>query len=424
MNSRATAALALQHIIAQGKNLDTALNPITEDKAFVQTLCYGVCRYYHQLKFIESQLLDKPLKEKDSLVSLLILIGLFQLIYLRTDDYAAVHETVAACKAINKPWAKQLINAVLRKFIRQQTSIMEKLAENESGYYSHPNWFIKQIKKNYPEHWQKILTENNRKAPLTLRINQQRTTRDAYLKQLKQNAFAAAATTHAQHGITLETPLDITQLPAFHEGEFSVQDEAAQLATQLLDVKPHQNILDACAAPGGKTCHILETEPSVTLTAIDNNAQRAQRIDENLQRLHCSANVIIADAAATNTWWKGEHFDRILCDAPCSATGVIRRHPDIKLLRRKTDIDELQQTQLTILNALWPLLKVNGILLYTTCSVLPAENDAVISAFCQQQPSASILPIKVEWGIATECGRQLLPGETDGFYFAKLSKQN
>ena len=422
MNSRATAALALKQVLVDGKNLDHALHNITDDKAFIQVLCYGVCRYYHQLKFIESELLDKPLKEKDFLVSALILLGLYQVIYLNTEDYAAVNESVTACEDINKPWAKQLINAVLRKFIRERETLLAKCHSNDASHTSHPNWLIKQIKQAYPDQWQHILSANNQQAPLTLRVNQQQMTREKYMANLLQRNTACEHTAYAPHGITLTTPEDVTQLPGFADGTVSVQDEAAQLATPLLDLQPGQHVLDACAAPGGKTCHMLETEPSIHLTAIDNSEKRSQRISENLQRLQLNAKLIIADASEPDTWWDQAKFDRILCDAPCSATGVIRRHPDIKLLRRAADITALQHTQLKLLNALWPLLKPDGLLLYTTCSILPAENDDVITAFCQQQPDAKLIPIHTDWGIATHYGRQLLPSTTDGFFYAKISK--
>lgn len=422
MNSRASAAMALKQVLVDGKNLDHALHNIQDDKAFIQALCYGVCRYYQQLKFIESQLLDKPLKEKDFLVSAIILLGLYQLIHMRTEGYAAVNESVTACEAINKPWAKQLINAVLRKFIREKNTLLETCTQSDATQYSHPNWIIKHIKKNYPDQWQSILTANNQQAPLTLRVNQQHTSRENYLTCLQHNNITCEQTTHAPHGITLASPEDVTQLPDFANGAISVQDEAAQLATTLLDLQPGQNVLDACAAPGGKTCHMLETEPGITLTAIDNNEKRSQRITENLQRLQLTASVIVADASEPTTWQEDNTFDRILCDAPCSATGVIRRHPDIKLLRRASDIAALQQTQLKLLNALWPLLNSGGLLLYTTCSILPAENDAVIAAFCEQHTNAKLIPINTDWGIATEHGRQLLPGKTDGFFYAKLAK--
>lgn len=423
MNSRATAAMALQRVIIDGKNLDHALHNIQDDKAFIQALCYGVCRYYQQLKFIESQLLGKPLKEKDFLVSALILVGLYQIIYMHTEGYAAVNESVAACEDIKKPWAKKLINAVLRKFTREQDTLLTACTSSDATLYSHPNWLVKRIKQAYPDQWQNILTANNQQAPLTLRVNQQQTSRENYLTCLQHNKFDCKKTRYAPHGITLTTPADVTQLPDFANGTISVQDEAAQLATTLLDLQPGQDVLDACAAPGGKTCHMLETEPSITLTAIDNNEKRSQRITENLQRLQLNAKIIVADASEPDTWWNGELFDRILCDAPCSAIGVIRRHPDIKLLRRATDIAALQQTQLKLLTALWPLLNPDGLLLYTTCSILPAENDAVIAAFCEQHSEAKVTSINTDWGIATKQGRQLLPGKTDGFFYAKLTKK-
>lgn len=422
INSRAIAARKLKKIIIDGKNLDSVLKDVIDNKAFIQQLCYGVCRHYQQLKFLEANLVQKPLKQKDFLVSALILLGLYQLIFLDTESYAAVNETVAACITIKKPWAKNFINAILRNFIRRRDELLAQCQQQLSVQYNHPDWLIKIIQLAYPDQWQTILTANNQQGPLTLRVNQQQISRAKYLELLNKNEIAAIATHYSLTGIVLNQAMDVKQLPLFNEGAISVQDEAAQLATTLLELQPQQNILDACAAPGGKTCHILETQPEVNITALDNDKNRSERIGENLRRLNLKANVITGDATNPLTWWNDELYDRILCDAPCSATGVIRRHPDIKLHRHAEDIAQLGQTQLAILQALWSLLKPGGILLYATCSILPDENDNVLQQFLAQQADANCIAINSNWGIAMEHGRQLLPGETDGFYYAKLVK--
>jgi len=423
MNSRAAAAIILTDVIKHGKKLDEALNTISEDKPFVQVLSYGVCRYYHRLLAIAKQLLDKPLPAKNHDILALLLLGLYQLIYLDTKPFAAVNECVAAAKQLGKPKMGGLVNAILREFQRQQEGLLANAEQHLEAKYSHPRWLIEQLKTAWPQDWQMILINNNRLPPMTLRVNQQCIGRDAYLAKLRDNNIAAVACLYSKIGITLQTPVAVTALPGFAEGEVSVQDEAAQFAPRLLDIQAGQYILDACAAPGGKTCHILETQPNVELLALDHHKTRCQRIQENLNRLQLSAILHTADAARPETWWDGKPFDRILLDAPCSASGVIRRHPDIKLLRKRNDIKALIQTQQQLLKKLWPLLKPGGILLYATCSLLPQENTQVIERFLSHQQDAKMLPITAAWGKATSVGRQILPDDMDGFYYAKLAKR-
>ncbi len=422
MNSRAMAATALAKIIRNGKNIDSALSDIQDDKPFIQTLVYGACRHYHHLRFIAEQLLKKSFHEKDSDLLALVIIGLLQLEYLDIAQFAAINESVDAAKQLNKEWAANVINAVLRNFLRQREKLLAQQTESPSAQFSHPAWFIKMVQQDWPEHWQNILQANQQHAPMVLRVNAQQQDRTTYLKSLHDEELEAHAGSYSSEAIYLEKPVDIKTLPGFENGSISVQDEAAQLAAHILNVKPQQRVLDACAAPGGKTCHLLELEPSLKLTALDNSAARSERIVENLQRLQLEADVKVADASEVETWWDGELFDRILLDAPCSATGVIRRHPDIKLLRRRSDIKKIGAEQTKILNALWPLLAPGGILLYATCSVLKAENDTVITAFLANHPDAHCQAIEAPWGISTEHGRQCLPGSTDGFYYAKIAK--
>jgi 16S rRNA (cytosine967-C5)-methyltransferase len=422
MNSRAIAAQILAKVFRQHGNLDDGLASVADDKAFIQELCFGVCRYYFSLSHIANQLLKKPFQRKDSDILALVLVGLYQIIYLEKEAFAAVNECVTAAKQLNKKWAAGLINGVLRNFLRNTETFLASIEKDPRARYNCPKWLLDKVKQAYPEQWETILTANNTKAPMTLRVNQQEISRADYLTLLNTHGIEAQATQFSTDGITLNKPTNLTKLPGFSNGEISVQDEAAQLAAGLLDIQPKQIILDACAAPGGKTCHILECQPNNEVIALDNNAKRNERVTENLQRLELNATVITADAAETKQWAQGKSFDRILLDAPCSATGVIRRHPDIKLLRRPTDIKTLTETQLHLLQALWPLLSPGGILLYATCSILPDENDKLIQQFNDQQSNCEIMPIKATWGIATKCGRQLLPEPNDGFYYSRLVK--
>jgi 16S rRNA (cytosine967-C5)-methyltransferase len=405
--------------------LDHALKTVesAQDKAFVQALCYGVCRTYHRLDFILNTLIDKPLKSLE--VKSLILIGLYQLKYMRVKPHAAVSETVQAGRKI--VWAKALINAVLRGYLRKQDEFEQQADKVKTAALSHPNWLIKNIEHDWPEQAETILQENNQPPPMALRVNLTKTSRDQYLQLLIEQNLSANSVNFTASGIILDKPVPIEALPHFADGWVSVQDIAAQLATKLLDVQPGQRVLDVCAAPGGKTAHALEQQPDVSeLVAVDIDESRMLRVGENLRRLDLQATLIIADATKPKDWWDGKPFDRILLDAPCSATGVIRRHPDIKLLRRESDIATLTILQKIILNATWPLLAHGGMLLYATCSVLKQENEDQIVDFLSTHEDAIELPITTdEWGIPGICGRQIMTGESsmDGFYYARLVKK-
>lgn len=421
-NPRAIAAKTLADVFNKGTSLK--ITNETKDRAFIQELCFGVMRWYWQLEAISKQLLSKKLKAKDNDIFALLLTGLYQLIHLRTPAHAAIHETVQATRTLKKPWAAGLINATLRQFQREQENILENIKQNFSARYSHPEWLMQIIQSEWPQHWENILHANNQYPPLTLRVNILKISRDNYAKKIIDHTFAPFSAS----GITLKQACDIKQLPGFKEGEFSVQDESAQLAAPLLELKPELMVLDACAAPGGKTAHILETEPRLKkLFAIDVDNKRMQKIKENLTRLQLMSQTItlICDNAThPENWWDKNQFDRILLDAPCSATGVIRRHPDIKYLRRSDDIAKLAAQQLQLLNSLWPTLKPGGLLVYATCSILPQENENVLAAFLQTHIDAKEKIITAEWGIAKTIGRQLLPQNDghDGFYYAKIEK--
>ena len=425
-NAQAAALAVLKKVILNHASLTESLTESTSHREanFIQALCYGVCRYYFQLDFMAKKLLDKPLKEKDQDIYLLILIGIYQLQFMHIAHHAAVNETVNATVMIKKVWAKQLVNAVLRRFGREKESLLTAVQQDEVAYYTHPSWMINLIKQSCPEHYKTILEANNQQAPLVLRVNTQKISRENYLKKpsLREGAVAKAHAI-AKEAILLNEACDVKTLPGFLEGEVSVQDAAAQLCASLLKLEPNQIILDACAAPGGKTSHILEQCPTAKLTAVDIAKSRIGYIHENLNRLKLSASVKCADILDIKAWWDGELFDRILLDAPCSATGVIRRHPDIKLLRRQDDIKNLSAHQLLMLKTLWPLLKQNGLLLYSTCSILPEENAHIMSTFLKSEPSAKENLIEVAWGIKQTHGRQILPGDhgMDGFYYCLLS---
>lgn len=416
--------------ITNGKSLTDALERHLakcndpRDRALIQAICYGVCRYYSRLDVILSHLLQKPMHAKDSDVHALLLVGLYQLIDMRVPAHAAVAETVNAAKQLKKSWASGLVNAILREYLRSQDKINEKIKDDPESLYMHPDWWIALLKKSWPMQWQEIVHANNSHPPMILRVNAARLARDDYLAQLKENNIHAQAIPYAPHGVILETPVDVDQLPGFANGDISIQDVAAQLAAELLELEPHQRILDACAAPGGKLTHILELQPDATVIAIEKDQHRILSIKENLSRLKLQATCICADANEPNAWWDKQLFDRILLDAPCSASGVIRRHPDIKLLREPADIKTLVAAQAQLLNTLWPLLKPGGLLLYATCSIFPAENSEQMQAFLAAHPDAHEEIIDANWGIPCIVGRQILPGmdNMDGFYYARVRK--
>ncbi len=428
MNTRLLAARVLSRVLQDGQSLTAALESVShsiessQDKAFVQAICYGVCRQYHRLDFMLSQLLNKPLKDNE--VKALALVGLYQLSFMRVKPHAAVSETVVAAK--KKPWAKALLNALLRGYLREQEVLDAKANQNRSAAVSHPDWLINRVEQDWPEHAAQIFHENNQQPPMVLRVNLARTDRESYLQQLAEQGITGSAVDFCPTAIVLDKPVGVELLPEFAAGWVSVQDTAAQLAASLLDVQAGQRVLDLCAAPGGKTAHIFESQPQLKeLVAVDIEANRMQRVAENCQRLKLSPTLIVGDAAQPESWWNGHTFERILVDAPCSALGVIRRHPDIKLLRRPEDIAVLQGLQRDILNAAWSMLASGGVLLYATCSVLKQENEQQIHDFLATHADAVELPIHAEWGIAATHGRQILTGTAtmDGFYYARLGKQ-
>ena len=429
LSVRAAAAQVISQILGAKGSLSSLLPTIStkiadNDRALLQELCFGTCRFYPQLHAYTECLLDKPLRAKDADVQALLLLGLYQLLHTRIPDHAAIGETVEVTRDIKKPWATKLVNGVLRSFQRDKHKIDDLLAENRAFSSNHPAWMEAMISKCWPEQFDALIAANNQHPPFSLRLNIHKIARDNYLQLLCDMGISASPTPFSPYGITLEQACDPRKLPHFAEGWLSVQDEAAQLSADLLKLSPNMRVLDACSAPGGKTGHLLEVAPTLKVTALDADARRLGRVRENLARLGVNAHVICGDGTRPSDWWDGEPYDRILLDAPCSATGIIRRHPDIKVLRTPEELDKLGELQQQLLKNLWPLLKPGGVLLYATCSIMPKENTRVIEAFLARQKDASCDQLEAEWGLAQPCGRQLLPqlDGHDGFYYARLRK--
>ncbi len=419
-NDREIALQALLKLVEKKHALSHLKMQLTP---FAQNLCFGVCRHYFELTAITNYLLKKPLKKTN--IQLVLLIGLYQLKVLELPEYAVLNETVGLLKKPSLTWAKSLVNAILRRYCREKTDIHAALLTQPAYLYNYPDWLLKRLKIAWPHHWEDLIKASNQHPPMSLRVNARKHTREAYLAALATQNIPATPIPHTTHGIQLQTPIDVHALPGFKTGDVSVQDGAAQLAVSLLSLKPNLRVLDACAAPGGKTCHILEAEPNLqTCVALDIESNRLSRTKENLARLQLQATCITADAAKPDTWWDGLLFDRILLDAPCSATGVIRRHPDIKLLRTPKEVEHILKTQAILLKALWPLLAPGGIFVYATCSILPEENELQIAHFIQQEAHCNALSEAKTWGHATPHGLQILPGEhgMDGFFYSILKK--
>lgn len=426
---RAAAARALAAVCAEGQSLGRQLALLepkvaARDRALLRELCYGTLRQHPRLDGLIRPLLQKPFKDKDSDLHQLLLVGAYQLLHTRIPDHAALAATVEASRSLGKGWASGLINGVLRNLQRQREALEAKLAP--AARDAHPQWLWQRLRHDWPQQAETIVTANNSHPPMCLRVNQARVSRNAYKGELLAAGIGAEPCPLAPSALRLVQPQEVTALPGFAAGRASVQDEAAQLAAPLLAPRAGERVLDACCAPGGKTGQLLELEPGLAeLVALDSDAERLRRVADNLQRLQLAATLVAGDAAAPASWWDGRPFDRILLDAPCSGTGVIRRHPDIKLLRSAADITALAALQGRLLRALWPLLAPGGTLLYVTCSVLPEENVEVMRAFLADTPDAAEAVIEAEWGIPQAVGRQLLPapGGCDGFYYARVVKR-
>ncbi len=395
------------------------------DRALVAELCFGTCRWFHRLDFQLGRLLASPLKGRDADLRSLLLIGLYQLVEMRIPAHAAVASTVEAARSLGKPWATGLMNGLLRAFLRRRDELDAAADAVPAVRHAHPAWLVERLQLAWPDRWQAVLAGANARPPMALRVNLLRQSRDEYLRTLESGGIAAHEIADVPAGVVLERPVEIFALPGFADGAASVQDAAAQLAVPLLGTAPGDRVLDACAAPGGKTAHLLERCPDARVTAVDIDPARLERVRENLGRLGLHADVVEGDAERPAGPWAEQSYDRILLDVPCTATGVIRRHPDIKLLRRAGDPAAMAARQARILDAVWPLLRPGGILLYVTCSLLPDENDEQIARFLARSSDARPIAIEASWGHARGAGRQTLPGEggMDGFFYARLVRE-
>ncbi len=419
------AAQAIEQVVEQGQSLSNVLPALQQkvsdkDKALLQELCFGVLRTLSQMEWLINKLMSRPMTGKQRTLHYLIMVGFYQLLYTRVPPHAALAETVEGAVAIKRPQLKGLINGVLRQFQRQQEPLLAEFATSESRFL-HPDWLLKRLQKAYPQQWESIVEANNQRPPMWLRVNRNHYSRDAWLALLEASGQQGFAHRDYPDAVRLASPAPVQALPGFDQGWVTVQDASAQGCMHFLEPQNGEQILDLCAAPGGKTTHILEVAPEASVLAVDVDAQRLSRVYDNLKRLGMKAQVKQGDGRFPGQWCGDQQFDRILLDAPCSATGVIRRHPDIKWLRRDRDIPELVQLQSAILDAIWPHLKPGGTLVYATCSVLPEENSLQIAEFLKRTPDAQLNGT----GTPAQPGRQNLPGaeEGDGFYYAKLIKQ-
>jgi 16S rRNA (cytosine967-C5)-methyltransferase len=426
---RAEAARALARVVFEGVSLRGALadaNPRigdSRDRALLAASLFAASRWWLRLDAALDVLTEKPLPAKARAVRALLVIGMAQLTVLGLAGYAVVAASVDAVRVLGQPRYAGFVNAVLRRFLRERATLDAKLDRQAVTHHAHPRWLIDAIVRDWPAFADAILAANNCEAPLTLRINPRRGDRATLLEKLREAGVDATINAVLPDAIVLAASTDVTRLPGYVEGEFSVQDGAAQRVADLLDLRDGQHVLDACAAPGGKAAHMLE-RAQIDLVALDSDSARLPRVHDNLARLGLGAIVLAGDAATPDAWWDGRPFDRILIDAPCSATGIIRRQPDIKLHRRAADIAPLVANQRRLLDALWPVLAARGRLVYATCSVLRAENEALIAAFLGAHVDARALPLPESFGHAAGSGRQNLPGEggMDGFYYALLEK--
>lgn len=432
MNVRVACARAVAAVLRGESSLNSLIPQYIEklpakDGNLFQELCYGTLRHGPALEIIIKSLMDKPIKPKEAEVSALLMTALYQIREMRIPSHAAVNEAVGALKTLKKLWAKGLVNGVLRNYLRNREAIDQQCRQNPAFNHMHPQWLAQQLKTDWPDQCDAIMSANNLRPPMCLRVNASKISRPDYLVLLESAQIEATTSPFSTCGIYLAAPCNVDKLPGFSDGMVSVQDEAAQLCAPLLDLQPGQRVLDACCAPGGKTCHILEHQNQLSeVVAIDVEEDRLLRVRENLTRLELSATLISADATKTSQWWDGKLFDRILLDAPCSATGVIRRHPDIKLLRKASDIVKLKALQGELLSSLWPTLAPGGKLLYATCSVLMEENNNLLAHFFASHPDCESLSIDGNWGTVTTYGRQLFPQPNghDGFYYGLLRKKS
>ncbi len=429
-DTRALAARGLAEIALRGASLREVMERSApkladpRDRALLMALLSEGARWWLRFDAAIDGLLEKSLRHKDPAVHALLVLGLVQLEILQLQDYAAVAATVEAVRALKRPQLAGLVNAVLRRWQREREALLAKLDGKPQTRHAHPAWLASALQRDWPEQAEAVMTADNREPPLMLRVNRRRSERDVLIEQLQAAGYAATEHPWLADALVLPHSADVTRMPGFEDGHFAVQDGAAQVAADLADLRDGLRVLDACAAPGGKACHLLE-RADIDLTALEFDPARAERIRQNLMRLRLDAKVAIGDAGAPKGWWKAPPFDRILIDAPCSATGVLRRRPDVRLHRRESDIAAMQAQQRRILAALWPLLAPGGQLIYITCSVLRAENEDIVGELLAAQANARAMAFTLPVGQAAAVGWQILPGDgdLDGMYYAVLGKR-
>ena len=425
--SQQQAALAVRCVLG-GQTLSAALASVGANDAgpartLIHELAYGTLRHYGFLEALVRALAAKPIPDRD--LAALVAVALYQLEHTSAPPFAIVDQAVRAAADIARPAARSLVNAMLRRFLRERAALVERVRSDPVARWSHSRWWIARVRADHPDHWESVLAAGNERPPLSLRVNARRSTREALLARFGAAGIAARAAGAA--GIVVETPRPVHELPGFDEGALSVQDLGAQLAAPLLRVREGMRVLDACAAPGGKTAHLMELA-AIDLVALDVDAARLDRVGENLARLRLApARTIVGDAATPDAWWDGVPFDRILADVPCSASGVVRRHPDAKWLRRPTDVAAFATKQRAILDACWTLLAPGGELLYATCSVFREENEARVAEFAASHADALREPITFAGGVAHSGGQLLpsLPGAVhnqDALFYSLLRK--
>ena len=417
-NVRTVALEAICSVVLNKRSLSAFNYPDDlNDLSLIKSFVFGTIRFYHQLNDIVSGLLKHPIDKENLDIHCLMLLGAYQILHSNVAPHAAIFETVNVVNDLNKPWAKGLVNAILREVDRQKHLLQKQ------PHYSHPSWLVKKIKNNHPDHFEQIFANNNLQAPMGIRVHPTYQL-DDYQASLSAIGIESHQVDIAPQALVLEKAVSVFKLPDFEQGACYVQDCSAQLAAYLLNPKEGELILDACSAPGGKTTHLSELAPKSNIVALDNDEERLKRVQQNIDRFSIKNITILQGNAQTQDWWDGKLFDKILLDAPCSATGVIRRHPDIKLLRKPKDITALVALQKDILANLWPMLKPGGILLYATCSILKSENEEQMSCFLESYENAQELKIDLDWGINTKVGKQQLPSHNfDGFYYAKLQRR-
>lgn len=416
-SSRVIAHKAICLVALEKKTLSDELFPSeSAESSFAKSLTYGSIRFYHHLNDIITPRIKKPLEKKNLDIHSLLILGAYQLLYTDISSHAAINETVEIAEKIGKKWAKGFVNAILRAIHRERDSILKTV------HHSHPSWLAKKIKKDYPLNYNEIFLENNKKAPMSIRVHPSIDVNTFQEKLKKQNIFSEVSEI-APQALILDQAVKISSLPDFEKGSCYVQDLSAQLAGQLISPKKGELILDACCAPGGKTTHIAELCPGADIVALDNDEVRLLKVKENTDRLKINNVKTILGDATSQDWWNQIQFDKILIDAPCTGTGVIRRHPDIKLLRKPKDVGHITKIQALILDNLWQLLKPGGKLIYATCSILPDENEKQIFNFIDRFKDAINEEITLSWGNGS-IGKQQLPKKIyDGFYYAKLTKK-